>query len=188
MALARPRLCRRLADCPARSTERLCVLWLLCERRRREALCQRVASGLDARGDAHGVVDAERLPGPARELCDGRAGARRPPEGEREDAPARALRAHRQARCAAARRVLGAGSVQAGLSVEAQRRRIARPSVASEAERGQRRQRSRRHDRGAVHGRRVRGRRARREGLVRPRHVAPSRGRSPVARSRTGRV
>ena len=53
------------------------VLRLLRRGQRREAVQQRDAGRADAQGHPHGAVDAEQLPGPARELRDGGPGAGR---------------------------------------------------------------------------------------------------------------
>ncbi|MBL8924276.1 MAG: DUF2330 domain-containing protein, partial [Myxococcaceae bacterium] len=98
------------------------LLRLLRRRRRRRALQQRHPGRADARGQPHGALDAEQLPGPAGRLRDGGAGAGRPQEGDGEDAAPRRLRSHRHALSAPPRRVLGAGPLLRRAAVRRGRR------------------------------------------------------------------
>ena len=150
------------------------VLRLLRRGQRREADQQRDAGRADAQGQPHGAVDAEQLPGAARELRDGGAGAGRAAEGERQDA--------------ARRRVRRVDSLSAPRLVEyweqdpcspprrVPRRRSAKRSAAAPAAAGAAKDRGpRRDDRGEVRRRRIRDRDPVGDGLDGPRHLAAPR-------------
>ena len=93
------------------------VLRLLRERLREADVCGRDAGRADARRNADRAVDAERLRGAARRLRDGRAGAGGAARVRGQDAEQGRVPAHRSARSAAARRVLGAGSVSQATTI-----------------------------------------------------------------------
>ena len=113
------------------------VLRLLRRGQRREADQQRVAGRADAQGQPHGHDDVQQLPGPARELRDGGAGAGGAAEGERQDAARRRVRPRRLAVGAAAGRVLGAGPLPAAdAAAHALRRRAAVRTSAGGARKG----------------------------------------------------
>ena len=123
---------------------------------------RRDAGRADARGHAHRAVDAERLQGTARRTS--RWSIPVPvvlKESRRQDAAKDVFVAHRAARRAAARRVLGAGPVsRAAATTSAVRARCAMRSTAPMAtDRGAtRRRRADREDRGEVRRRRVQDR------------------------------
>ena len=162
------------------------VLRLLRRGRRPADVQRRDAGRAHAHGHAHRAGDAEQLQGTAAGLRDGDPGAGRAPRGRRQDARQRGLRARRADGRAAARRVLGAGSVRAS-----SRTTTHDADGGGGWHRGQdldvaERPRPRRHDRGAVRRRRVPDRDPVGEGLDRPRHAGCTirATRSPTARAR----